>query len=145
MEAVPLPYEGRGQGKVGVSYRHLDSERIQETAIKLSRRISERFPNSGLSKVSQEVVSVAEKAAAMSAWISQPILWLRAAVAVFIVILIGVILMAVFNLQVHLRFQTLSELLQGIDAAVNDVVFIALAIAFLVTWENRIKRNRALK
>ena len=128
-----------------MSYRRLAPGHIQETAVKLSRRISERFPESGLSKVSQEVVAVADKAAAISLWISRPILWFRAGVGLFILILLAVILMALFNLRVHLRFQTISELLQGIEAAINDIVFIGLAILFLVTWENRMKRSRALK
>jgi hypothetical protein len=128
-----------------MTYRYLDPKQIQETAVKLRHRISERFPDSGLSHVSQEVVTVADKASAMSEWISRPIVGLRAGVAIFIVILLGVILMALFNLRVHLRFQTIAELLQGVEAAVNDIVFIGLAILFLVTWENRIKRSRALK
>lgn len=58
-------------------YRNLDSGRIVETSRALQRRISERFPNSGLSRVATELLSVAEQAAAISQWLAKPHLPLR--------------------------------------------------------------------
>jgi hypothetical protein len=46
--------------KAAVSYRILDVEAILETVRRLERRISERFPGSGLLSICNELVSVAE-------------------------------------------------------------------------------------
>lgn len=128
-----------------MGYRKLDPERIIETSRRLSQRVSERFPGSGLSRVCAELVEVTEKAAVTSVWIGRPNLWLRAAVIVCVIAIIGGAAGTLFQLHVNLKVQNLFELLQGVDAAINDVVFVGLALVFLLTWENRIKRNRALK
>lgn len=128
-----------------MSYRRLQPELIVATTSKLSARISERFPGYGLSRVCQELLLVAEKAAATSEWISKPNLWLRAGVAACILLIIAAGLVALNTLRNFSGQASVYEVLQGIEAGINDLVFIAIAIAFLVTWENRIKRNRALK
>ena len=40
---------------------------------------------------------------------------------------------------------TLAELVQAIEAGVNDLVFVAIAVFFLLTLETRLKRRRALE
>ena len=42
------------------------------------------------------------------------------------------------------RVSGLAEFVQAIDAAINDVVFLGIAVFFLVTVEVRLKRRRAL-
>jgi hypothetical protein len=37
----------------------------------------------------------------------------------------------------------LSDVAQGIEAAVNDVIFFGIAVFFLLTIENRLKRRRS--
>ena len=41
--------------------------------------------------------------------------------------------------------QQLMELVQGVDAAVNEVIVLSLAVFFLVSVETRLKRNRTLR
>ena len=129
----------------GRNYRRLDSEQIVATAGKLSLRVSERFPESGLSHVCRDLLRVAEQAAVTSQWIAKPNLWLKIGVILCIAVLVAIGLGAFVGTNVQLRFHSLSELLQGIEAAINDVIFLGLATLFLVTWETRIKRKRALK
>ena len=43
------------------------------------------------------------------------------------------------------RPPTLPELVQGIEAAISDVVYVAVAVFFLMTIETRVKRRRALR
>ena len=38
-----------------------------------------------------------------------------------------------------------TNFIQALDASIGSVVFIGAAILFFVSWENRIKRDRALK
>lgn len=128
-----------------MSYRRLKPELIVDTTNKLSARISERFPGFGLSRVCLELLAVAEKAAVTSDWIGKPNLWLRAGVGFCILLIAGAGIAGVMSLRSYSGNASVYEVLQGIEAGINDLVFIGIAILFLVTWENRIKRNRALK
>lgn len=128
-----------------MSYRRLQPEQIIETTRKLLARIQERFPGYGLSRVCEDLLQVSERAAATSASIDKPIWWLRAGVLFCILIILFAGAAALLSLRRFSGQANIYDALQGIEAGINDLVFIAIAIAFLVTWENRIKRNRALK
>lgn len=125
-------------------FRQLDSDKIVETVAALHRRIEHRFPRSGLGKVVAELLQVAEETVERTRWIRQPHLPLRAAA--------GVLTLAIFallaGLLVHIKnfqFGDFTNSVQALDASISSVVFIGAAVLFLVSWENRIKRNRALK
>jgi hypothetical protein len=126
-------------------YRSLNPGHIVDTARRLRDRIGERFPESGLGRVAAELLTVAERAAATAAWLARPHLPIRTAVALCVLVLVGVGVTALLNLHVELGVPELPELFQGVEAAINDAVFIAIAIFFLASWETRIKRRRALR
>jgi hypothetical protein len=127
-------------------YRSLDSERIVETAQLLCNRISERFPGSGLSKVGKELLSVCQEAAALSRWLSAPHRPLRVGVGVCMIIIVLALLGGLFSLDLKVQvFSSISDFLQGLEAAINEIVFLGIAVFFLLTAENRIKRSSALK
>jgi hypothetical protein len=126
-------------------YRVLDSEQIERTIEQLARRVEQRFPGSGLAAVVRELEQVAERASATAAWISRPIVWLRVAIALLAVLVVVGIGVSLGSLQVQVGTPTLPELVQGIEAAINDVVYVAVAVFFLVTIETRVKRHRALR
>jgi len=126
------------------SYRSLDPRRIVETAMGLRGRIRERFPTSSLSRVVEELVVVCGESASLADWLASPVRWLRATVAAALVLLVAVLFGGVLNLDVKLGFSTIAELFQGLEAAVNNAVFLAGAVFFLLTWETRMKRKRAL-
>jgi hypothetical protein len=125
-------------------YRHLDAERIIDTIRTLHTRIEGRFPGSGLGGVVAELRQVAEEAVERCAWIRKPQLVLRAAA-----VLLSLVILALFVVFVnHIRNFNLDDFTnsaQALDASLGSIVFIGAAIVFLVTWENRIKRNRALR
>jgi hypothetical protein len=125
-------------------YRHLDPQKIVETSEKLQQRIGERFDASGLSRLSGEVVMVARETLERGCWIQKPHLPLRAA----IVTLLAIILV-LFGSMVHsLRGQDLTEVgtfVQALEAGLSSMFFIGAAVLFLISWEGRIKRHRALK
>jgi hypothetical protein len=125
-------------------FRQLDSGKIVETVQALRARIEHRFPGSGLGKVVEELLQVAQETVARTRWIQRPHLPLRF-VAGALSILIVALLVAIF-LNIH-KFQLddFVNTMQGLDSAIGSVVFIGAAILFFVNWENRIKRNRALK
>ncbi len=126
-------------------FRRLDPQRIVETARRLDSRVAERFPESGLRQLVDELIVVCEQAAADRAWFARPHLPLRIAVGFCIAL---VVLVAVGTLIVLLRLPAaagLTDVIQAIDAGVNDLVFLGVAIYFLSTLEVRHKRRRALK
>ena len=125
-------------------YRRLDSEKIIETVKAVQRRVEKRFPGSGLSKVVAELLQVAEETVTRTKWIQEPHLPLRcAAVGLSISIIVLVIFMLARIHQVG--FDNYVNFIQALDASIGSLVFIGAAIIFLVSWENRIKRERALK
>jgi hypothetical protein len=42
-------------------------------------------------------------------------------------------------------FESVSDFVQGIDSAVNEIILLGAASYFLIGWENRRKRRRALR
>jgi hypothetical protein len=126
-------------------YRELNPQRIIETSVLLHQRIQERFPESGLSKVALEACEVAKAADQVSLWLSKPIVWVRIAVGVAMAILLFLVLTALSVINLNMAGARFFEVAQGVEAAVNNLVFVAIAIYFLLGIETRLKRARALK
>ncbi|HUR28901.1 MAG TPA: hypothetical protein VM509_11995, partial [Planctomycetota bacterium] len=127
-------------------YRSLDPARIVETGTGLQRRIGERFPDSGLSNVAGELAAVTREAAAISDWLARPHLWPRVLAGVAITAIVALVATTLVRLGLGRTFaSSLAETLQGLEAAINECVFLGIAIFFLLTLENRFKRRRALR
>jgi len=125
-------------------YRRLDAEKIIETVKAVQKRVEKRFPGSGLSKVVAELLLVAEETVPRAKWIQEPHLTLRFAATVLSV---SIILLVIFMVaRIHqVGFDNFVNFIQALDASLGSIVFIGAAIIFLVSWERRIKRERALK
>jgi hypothetical protein len=124
----------------------LRDDRIIETVAMLQNRISDRFPESGLSRLCGQLRDVAAQAAQRSAWIARPIRWIRLvsyALAIsLITFFVGSVLYA---LQLGHRGNVgFIDLVQAMESGLNDIIFFAIAIFFLFSLETRIKRRRAL-
>lgn len=126
------------------NYRQLDPQEIVATVRLLQSRIETRFPGSGLGKVANELLQVAQENVTRTHWIQKPHLALRCVAAglslAIIALLIGMLL--------HIRqfqFDDYTNFIQSLEASISSVVFVGAAILFFVSWENRIKRSRALK
>ena len=126
------------------NYRRLDSDRIVETVQILRRRIEGRFPGSGLSNVVAEVLRVSEETVGRIRWIQKPHLPLRCAAAVLSLAIIALVLLMLVRIH-QFQFNDYTNFIQALEASISSVVFIGAAILFFVSWENRIKRRRALK
>src|ERR1039457_2783312 len=125
-------------------FRQLDADKIIETVKALRDRIEERFPDSGLGKVVWELQEVAEETVARTRWIQKPHLLLRFAAAV---LSLGIIILLTF-LAAHVRqfdFRDFTNSVQALDSSISSVVFVGAPILFFLSWEHRIKRDRALK
>jgi hypothetical protein len=126
-------------------YRELSSTEIIGTIEALERRVGERFPDSGLRRLCAELIAVARDAQRRAEEIARPNRSLRAAVAVLITVILAIVVMALASLHLPTTVNDFGSLVQGLDAGINDVIFLGVAIFFLVSLERRIKRRRALK
>ena len=125
-------------------YRRLDSREIIETVRALQHRVERRFPNSGLGRISAELLRVADENVVRVQWIQKPNLWLRCAAVLLSVGMIVIVVGLVLHIH-QFQMNDYTNFIQALDATIGSVGFIGAAVLFLVTWENRIKRNRALK
>lgn len=126
-------------------YRKLDPDKIVATVRTLRTRIEERFPNSGLARVAAELDHVTSTSAQRAAWIAQRNYLLRG-LAGFLIVVFGLVLVWVIR-QVRISSQVdrITELLQGVDAALNTLILLGGGSFFLLSLERRVKRGRALK
>ncbi|MCP4131864.1 MAG: hypothetical protein GY754_12865 [bacterium] len=126
-------------------YRNLDPGKIVETLGLLNRRIKERFPGSGLSKVSGELLAIGKEASERSHWINKPNTWLRVGAGIVIFLMIVFLALGISKLNLIGKALNYTEFIQVLEAGINDIILVSAAIFFLVTFEARIKRSRALK
>ncbi|RME07944.1 MAG: hypothetical protein D6816_06105 [Bacteroidetes bacterium] len=127
-------------------FDQLKPDKILETLDKLQHRIEERFPGSGLNKVSLELEDVAKANIQLLLRLSRPIWEVRIFTFLTISLLIG---LAVWMVAMAVRYipageSGLVELLQGVESAINEIILLSLAIFFLASLENRLKRRAAL-
>ncbi len=125
-------------------YQRLSPQETIDTIERLYRRIEERFPDAGLGKVCEELLEVAKESAERSRLIEKPNLWLRLLVGLVILFGLAGVVASVVYMKVPLSSVTIPELIQVVEAGLNDLILIGAAIFFLVTMETRIKRSRAL-
>jgi len=125
-------------------YRSVDPASVVTTVEQLRNRITERFPGGGLARISEELYQVSLTSAERALWTRRPLLLLRAGMALLTLLIIAGIVATIMTLRVETRVQSGTELVQAIESAVNDVVFVGIGLYFLVSLEGRIKRARVL-
>jgi len=134
-------------------YRRLDADHIVATLASLRRRIERRFPGSGLGRVCGELLEIGEGAAASIAALRRPIYPIRILSWLFIGL---IVFFGLAPFAVLLRPQTWTEgwletfgglggMIEAIEATLNELVLLGVAVLFLATAEGRIKRHRTLK
>lgn len=127
------------------SYQKLDHGQINATIERLNSRIQERFPDSGLSKVCQELVDVSKMSQARTDWISTPNLFIRTTIIILIIVLVSTIIGVIIKLNLPFSQISFADFIQVCDSGINIIVLMGACLIFLVTLENRIKRNRVMK
>ncbi|HEX9565214.1 MAG TPA: hypothetical protein VF981_14625 [Gemmatimonadaceae bacterium] len=130
-----------------MTYRSLDSRQILQTLDRLTQRIDERFPSAGLSAVSRELVALGRFCAAEADTLGKPNWPIRTTAGALILAVVALSIMLLARPWADgtpLAFDNVGDYLQAIEAAVNELVFLAVAIWFLGSIERRLKRHRAL-
>lgn len=122
----------------------LDPEQIGETIERLGQRIEARFPGSGLAGVGRDLIEIAGRTKERIVWIGRPIIGLRVVVAFLIVLIAAGLFVTATSLKTPNEPLKLVEFVQGLESGINDIVLVGAAVFFLLTFERRIKRRRAL-
>ena len=125
----------------------LDPDRIVETIALLRRRIDERFPGSGLGRACATLLDIGERTKERLDWVARPNVWLRAGTGLMAVLLALGAVAAAWALIQAVRATGIDDplaLVEAVESGIQELVFVALALAFLLTLEGRLKRKRAL-
>ncbi|MDH4351045.1 MAG: hypothetical protein OEY20_14405 [Gemmatimonadota bacterium] len=122
----------------------LNPDEIVRTIEALSRRIEERFPGAGLGRLCAQLLEVARHARERAAWIARPLLALRMATWALVALILAGLVTTLVRFEMPPGGFDLGEFIQILEAGINDVVLIGVAVFFLITLETRIKRRRAL-
>lgn len=126
-------------------HRRLDPTKVIATVRQLRDRIQERFPESGLASVAGELLAIATESAERSQRLGRPYVLLR--VLIWLVTATALVLLGwfAFDMNLQTRMTSLLDVVQALESGINDIIFVAVAIFFLFTYETRLKRNRALE
>lgn len=125
------------------AYRHLQADKLIETADRLASRIAGRFPGAGLAQVAGAVADVTREAVTQAERIRRPN-WL---VRVFLLGVAVLALAAAVADGVHLRGQDappLARVAEFMKSTSGAAVYLGAAVVFLVTLEARFKRRKAV-
>jgi hypothetical protein len=128
-------------------YTELRADLILSTIVQLEARIGERFPESGLRKVCAEFLVLAKKSESIALQMGKPIRSVRIGAIVIGILLISVGGFALNSVLQKISFNVtgISDLLQATESAINELIFLALALYFLTNIETKLKQQVALK
>ncbi len=129
-------------------YEELKLDQILQTIAALQRRIAERFPDSSLSRIALELLHIGEELGPTLQRLRRPRWGLRALLALGILVIAA--LLALFTLRfgrrsVDVDVSGIGSLLQAIEAATQDLIFLSLSAYFLFTIEARLRRRESLR
>ena len=131
--------------KSALSTSNLEPSKITQTLELLAKRIEERFPDSSLRHLCLDLRAIASRADARSRSISRPFRGLRLLSLALAVAVIGGTVVAFLEVDWPEQGLKFAELVQVLEAGMNNVVLIGAAIFFLFSLETRLKRRRALR
>lgn len=136
----------------------LKAEKIVSTLEQLERRISERFPQSGLLSVCHELVTTSRATRRRASRISRPNLLLRLVLMAFLTFAgLALVQLGAGVIEAMLAGGSgavsaeaaasmgASDFAQALEAGANLAILAAAGIYFLVSLEERIKRRQILK
>lgn len=123
---------------------YLEAEKVMATVALLQRRIEERFPGSGLGGVAARLHQACARSQVQIEWLGRPILPLRITSIVLTGVLVAGLVIAVWELADDVANLDVVTAVSAVESAINDAVFVGIAVLFAWGFEVRMKRNRAL-
>lgn len=128
------------------SYSSLDAMAVRDTVDRLQQRIAARFPNRNLRNVCSEISDVIDDLLIRpeSPWYGVLRIVSRVAmIAVALSVLVGVVVVVRQTAAVNTP-SSIWEWVQIVESAVNDTIFVAVAIWFLWELPGRVQRRHDL-
>jgi len=125
---------------------NLEPNKIVDTIHRLHKRISERFPDTGLGAVCKQLHTIATENKRLRSWIKKPHIMFRVGM-IFAIILFLLVLVAgigVSAVKFSVQEMDFADFLQVLDAGINTIILLGAALFFLGTAKTRRKRNRAM-
>ncbi|MBI3558544.1 MAG: hypothetical protein HY074_19925 [Deltaproteobacteria bacterium] len=126
-------------------FKSLDANEIVHTAAELARRIDERFPKRGISRVAASLLRVAEDAAERTRLIKEAHIPIRIVMALTVILILAPLLGVLPMLRISPNILGATEFIQTFESLLGTVFFLGAIITFLVSLEIRFKRSRALE
>lgn len=126
------------------SYRRIDPKSVHETIVRLEARIGARFPEAGLRKVAQELITVSGAAGVRIAKIRTRSVIVKLVSWLLALLIIGILLTVPFSLRVG-NFETLKDAISTLESSLSASFFIGACILFLLTLESRLRRQRSME
>ena len=125
-------------------YRSLNIESIISTVNRIERRVSERFPASGLYGVCTELRMVVSEAEVHCEHLNRPNWWVRGIAGFLVALILVMLITSLMAVEwTHEIFQV-GQFFEATEALVSEIVVIGAGIFFLITLESRLKRKKAL-
>ena len=122
----------------------LIAEEIRKTIERLHLRMKDRFPESNLANICKELHEISEETDQTVQWIAKPNYLLRIGTYAFILVVVLALAQSLRQLEIRADGLNLAEVVQMVDSALDSLVLIGAGLLFLVTLENRRKRNRVI-
>ncbi|MFH0783656.1 MAG: hypothetical protein V2B20_17115 [Pseudomonadota bacterium] len=126
------------------THTFLNITEIQNTIEKLYLRISDRFPNSGLSCICTKLHDISLEMNATLQWIAKPNYPLR----IFTyAIIFGILLATILSISsIHFASSTIniSDLIQMLGSGLEGTAIACAGIIFIITFENKRKRTKII-
>ena len=125
-------------------YRALDSSKVVATLEQLERRVAERFPTAGLTKVCHELTEIARENDGRAQMLARPNYGLRILSSLIVILGVGLFGYVWRFIEVKRETESVYSVLQGVDAGFNILLLMGAAVIFLFALEGRWKRQQAL-
>lgn len=131
------------------SYDRLDASAVLRTVVRLQHRIATRFPNRNLRKVADELRTVVADVTTRSEHpdflLRSLRIFSRVAVIAMVALTLLVLVLIAQDLATGADGVRALDWVQGLEAGINDLVFVGLAVGFLWLVPARIERARTLR
>jgi len=119
-------------------------EHLFETVKILEKRIKDRFPDSSLGKVLNDFVAVTSQISKNIDWISKPSLFIRSITYLVVFFLLFFMFYWLMKFDFVLHEMSFERLLNISDLIFNNLVILAVIILFLLNFEQRVLRRKAI-
>jgi hypothetical protein len=127
------------------SFRQLDPGEVTTTAELLRKRVSERFPNSSLARIAEDVFRIAQGSGGVAKAALRPNWTLRGLVILGLVLMVVIITTAIAKAPIRPDLGGVSDFIQGTEAFAQNLAFAGATVYGLLSLETRRKRNRIIE